>query len=599
MCITDSRGKVLNSNKKFKESFESDPQIIESVLLKHYEDSIVIGESLERDIDFNQRFYKIHGVPLYTQEGDIKGGIFIFIDESLQRLLFNKLEISEKRYRKLIKKLPVSLAIINDEGMIYFVNDNFLQVFGFNELPQVQGKNLNELFEIDQTILTRITQEFTKRDHFSYRIQSLEKYGRRIFSVHLRQVGLGEEELIETVFQDITLETSLYAQLNEKNKLLEDELSTARVVQEHILSIPTIYIAGIRFNTFYLASHQLGGDFYDIIPIDDIHIGVVIADVSGHGVSASLITSMLKILVEFAPKDPHKLDEMLKYLHTGLVKVIPEDNFITMFYGIINTRTYKMEYVNCGHPFPMVYDEKTGDVRLLEGMGFPLGSFKNANFDTLLRKTQLPESCKILFYSDGLLNYRKDDKIINFHDLKKVFKEGIGLPNREILNYIYITIVKNSSRFAEDDISMLLLMMNKDLARKKFLSIPSNVLEIDLAIVRIIEEITKEKSLGDEDVWKVYTALYESMINAVEHGNKFDVQKRVTVIYRIFEDWIAFRIRDEGIGFKYNRIPNPLDEENILKPSGRGVYMVKKMMNKIRFNRVGNEITMFYHVTGQ
>jgi serine phosphatase RsbU (regulator of sigma subunit) len=112
--------------------------------------------------------------------------------------------------------------------------------------------------------------------------------------------------LIETVFQDITLETSLYAQLNEKNKLLEDELSTARVVQEHILSIPTIYIAGVRFNTFYLASHQLGGDFYDIIPIDDVHIGVVIADVSGHGVSASLITSMLKILVEFAPKDPQK-----------------------------------------------------------------------------------------------------------------------------------------------------------------------------------------------------------------------------------------------------------------------------------------------------
>lgn len=295
----------------------------------------------------------------------------------------------------------------------------------------------------------------------------------------------------------------------------------------------------------------------------------------------------------------HKLTEMMSYLNTGLLKIIPEDSYLTMFYGIIDTVQYKMQYINCGHPFPLVYDDKKEEVIILKGMGFPLGSLQNLSFEDLIQKVDLPSDGKILLYTDGIMNFKKGNNTINFENMQNVFSKCAGMRTREILDNIYINVVKNATTFSEDDISMLLLIFNRKIAFKNYLSIPSNVLEIDLAIVKILSAISQKIPLGEEDQWKLYTALYEAMINAVEHGNKFNVQKRVTIIYRIFAtNWLAFKIRDDGPGFKPNSIPDPLAQENLLKPSGRGLFMIFKMMKKVRYNTSGNEITMYMQVSG-
>ncbi len=599
MSISDSAGQLIKSNSKFKVMFDPAIQNITELIAPEQLDEIFRGNSVETDLNYNQKFLKIQGFPVYSDRGDVTGGVFIIIDESIQYLLYRKLEISEKRYRKLIKKLPVGLAILNKDARIFFVNDNFMFSLGLANLTQLQGRHLQEFFDFEDEDIEEILSETDKVESQYYKFNSKQEFGNRIFSVNLRKVELGEEDLIEAVFQDISLENALYSQLDEKTKLLEEELNTAKVVQEHILAIPPIYTPGIRFHTLYKPSYQLGGDFFDIIPIDESHLGVIIADVAGHGVSASLITAMLKILVEFAPKDPHKLTEMMSYLNTGLLKIIPEDSYLTMFYGIIDTVQYKMQYINCGHPFPLVYDDKKEEVIILKGMGFPLGSLQNLSFEDLIQKVDLPSDGKILLYTDGIMNFKKGNNTINFENMQNVFSKCAGMRTREILDNIYINVVKNATTFSEDDISMLLLIFNRKIAFKNYLSIPSNVLEIDLAIVKILSAISQKIPLGEEDQWKLYTALYEAMINAVEHGNKFNVQKRVTIIYRIFAtNWLAFKIRDDGPGFKPNSIPDPLAQENLLKPSGRGLFMIFKMMKKVRYNTSGNEITMYMQVSG-
>jgi serine/threonine-protein kinase RsbW len=252
-----------------------------------------------------------------------------------------------------------------------------------------------------------------------------------------------------------------------------------------------------------------------------------------------------------------------------------------------------MEYINCGHPFPFLYNDKTKEQSILFGITYPLGVRKNVPFDNAKMKVSLPENCKILLFTDGILAFRNGNRMMRIDDLVNIFGKSFGLRSRNILNNIYMTLVKTSTQFIDDDVSMLLIFLNKDLKYKKFLSIPSNILEIDNAILKISENIKKVVDLSDEENWKIYTALYETMINAVEHGNKSGSQKRVTVIYRILENWIVMKVRDEGIGFDASKLPSPLDNDNILKPSGRGVYMVKKVMDKIRYNSSGNEITMF------
>jgi PAS domain S-box-containing protein len=599
MCITKADGTIIDYNSKFDfffhKKFDSILQIFDESIFS----SFINGEPIEKEFEFEQHFFKFRGYPFFRNDGSVKGAVFIVVDETIQYLLYKKLEISEKRYRKLIKKLPIGLAILNREGTIYFVNDNFLFSLGFIEFNEIQGRKIQDFFSIEDDALYQIILEIENKDSLVFKFNSKLEFGDKVFSVNLRKIYLGDEDLVEAVFQDISLESQLYSQLDEKNNLIQEELNTARVVQEHILAIPTIYTAGVRFKTFYKPSYKLGGDFFDIIPIDEVHLGVIIADVSGHGVSAALITSTLKILIEFAPKDPHKLHEIISYLNTGLLKIIPEDHFITLFYGIINTSQYKMQYINCGHPFPMIYDEATEVVTLLKGVGFPLGSFKHLPFEDYIEYVSIPENCKLLFYTDGLLGFMKNDRVFNFKDLQKIYEDCASMRSSEILDNIYIRVLKNSTKFSEDDVSMLLLMINKNLGYKKFLSIPSNVMEIDFAIVKIIDQIGLKLRLGEEDRWKLYTAIYEAMINAVEHGNKFNVQKRVTVIYRITGDWVVIKIRDEGFGFKPKNIPDPLSDENILKPSGRGVFMIRKLMDKIKFNHRGNEITMFLQIKGE
>jgi PAS domain S-box-containing protein len=592
MCLTDETGAITRSNKAFSALFARDFDNIQKMMDESSFNKFLDGNTNERDFYYDKKNLKVRGTPLYAVSGDVRGFLFTIHDDSLQYLLYKRLEASEERYKKLLKELPVGLVIVNKEGTIYFVNDNFVNSLGFTDPDLLMGNHLQDFFDMPYYDFKEITKQISENTTLYYKFQLKGKYGNRIFSVHLQKILLVEEDLIEAIFQDISLENRLYAQLEEKSKMMEEELNTARKVWEHILSIPPIYSSVIRFETFFKPSSQLGGDFYDILQIDDTHIGVIIADVSGHGVSASLITSMLKMLVEFAPRDPHRIDDMMSYLNIALLKILPEDQFITLFFGMIDTKNYSIEYINCGHPYPVIYDDRTGETVILKGMTFPLGTKRNIPYADNMHKAKLPPSSKILLYTDGILTFKKPDRLLKMEDLVEVFLESVYLQAKDILNDMYMKIIKFSSQFTDDDVSMLLITISKEAVYKKHFSIPSNVLEIDNAIMKINEGISKLVEVDQEDNWKLYTALYEAIINGMEHGNKSNVQKRINISYRISGKLIVLKIRDEGIGFDTQNIPNPLDDTNLLKPSGRGVYMMKKIMEKVKYNRAGNEVTM-------
>ncbi len=599
MGVTNTSGQVGKANARFYSLFGRKLKQMRDVLGEEFFDILNQGHSYEKEVHYDKFILKVYSHPIYNQKGKVSGGVFSLIDQSVQYLLYKKLESSEERYRTFIKKLPIGLVILNHDGLIYFVNDNFLYSLGLSDSNDAKGKKLTEFFRIEDEEIQEIVLGIERRDALSYKFESRDEFEKRIFSVSLHKVFMGDEELIEMVCQDISLQNALYAELEDKSHLLDEELRTAQMVQEHILAIPPIYNAGVRFETFYKPSSELGGDFYDILTIDENHLGVLMADVSGHGVSAALITAMLKILVEFSPRDPHKLGEMINYLNSGLLKIMPEDYFITLFYGVIDTKSYQLDYVNCGHPYPVVYDEKSEDFIILKGMGFPLGSFSKSVLNAKVESVHLPENSKILLYTDGIFNFKIDGVHLNVGGLADKFQKALSYREKEVLNSLYVDIMTHSEKVVDDDVSMLMLVVNRELSYKNYLSIPSNVLEIDLAIMRIMDEIKKHLKMGEEDEWKVYTSLYEALINAVEHGNKFNVQKRVTVIYRIFENLVVFKVRDEGHGFVVKDVPDPLDHTNLLKASGRGLFMMEKLTKRIKYNSKGNEITMFMQILGK
>jgi len=90
----------------------------------------------------------------------------------------------------------------------------------------------------------------------------------------------------------------------------------------------------------------------------------------------------------------------------------------------------------------------------------------------------------------------------------------------------------------------------------------------------------------------LFVALDEAFVNAVKHGNKFDASKNIRIAADVSKTEARFTIEDEGEGFDVNNIPDPLDPQNLFKPSGRGVLFIYNIMDEVKYNERGNRLTM-------
>ena len=106
------------------------------------------------------------------------------------------------------------------------------------------------------------------------------------------------------------------------------------------------------------------------------------------------------------------------------------------------------------------------------------------------------------------------------------------------------------------------------------------------------EVVTKLKGLNwlENDVFAVNMALEEALMNAIKHGNAGDASKKVAVLMRIRTDSFYARIQDEGMGFDPDDVPDPSDDANLEKPSGRGVALIKNFVDFVEYNAAGNSV---------
>lgn len=130
-------------------------------------------------------------------------------------------------------------------------------------------------------------------------------------------------------------------------------------------------------------------------------------------------------------------------------------------------------------------------------------------------------------------------------------------------------------------------------------SVVEVTLDSDLKNVEVAEEITRRVSgtagFDEDEQQRIEMAVHESMINAIWHGNKNDSSKNVWLQFKIHRDRLEIRIRDQGTGFDPKHIPDPLESDNLLNVSGRGIFLIRSFMDEFRVEYVsgiGTEVTM-------
>jgi serine phosphatase RsbU (regulator of sigma subunit) len=193
---------------------------------------------------------------------------------------------------------------------------------------------------------------------------------------------------------------------NEEHLLaINKELEIANQIQSSILPREVPRLAGLEIVARYLPMSAVAGDFYDFLVVDERRIGILIADVTGHGVPAALIASMLK--VAFAGQTAHAEDpaRVLAGLNGALCGKF-EEHFVTAAYVFIDLNKFVLRYAGAGHP-PMLLAPRTNargresESREVEANGLMLGLFPEATYSSV--ELPLDPGDRVLLFTDGIL----------------------------------------------------------------------------------------------------------------------------------------------------------------------------------------------------
>jgi serine/threonine-protein kinase RsbW len=111
-------------------------------------------------------------------------------------------------------------------------------------------------------------------------------------------------------------------------------------------------------------------------------------------------------------------------------------------------------------------------------------------------------------------------------------------------------------------------------------------------VEEFLRRVNESYRLSDEQLYMLLVAVTEAVNNGIIHGNGGDESKYVTVTCSRTDGSVVVRVRDEGTGFRPGELSNPLEEENLLRTGGRGVFLMRSFMQSVTYNDTGNEVTM-------
>lgn len=223
----------------------------------------------------------------------------------------------------------------------------------------------------------------------------------RVFQSMAREV-LAREEHLEGLVRARTHELEMKnQQLERTHKQMEEELLAAQSLQAAILPQHFPKLPTHECDAFMMPARQLGGDFYDLFAIDGEHLAVTIADVSGKGVQAAFFMAISRTILQSTGKEGWPPGECLKRSNDLLCQTNPLTLFVTVFYGILNTRTGEFRYANGGHNPPCLIRSADGDARRVPPTGgIALGVMEDMEFDEAT--VTLAPGDTVFLFTDGV-----------------------------------------------------------------------------------------------------------------------------------------------------------------------------------------------------
>lgn len=401
-----------------------------------------------------------------------------------------------------------------------------------------------------------------------------------------------EKDLLKTTKElNITL-----GELEKRNRQMENELDIAHEIQtgivpqkERMQLLSDHY--SLDISSVFKPCNQLGGDFWDVIELDENKIGIIIIDFAGHGIAPSLNTFRIKEFIYNSGNETKSPATFMKILNDKILKSY--NMHATCFYAVYDKTNKNFTYCRAGHPYGIWYKKSEDKLISLDSKGTCLGFFPDSKYEE--QEITLEEEDKVVFYTDGIIESRdKNDNFFGEDRLRNSILQNKERSSSVISNFI----MKSLSEFLgekelDDDITLVTINQLTNSKSGKVV-IPSEMEHIEETIERIIPG-ARGAGFSDDRLTDIRLVLHEALSNAIKHGNKFHKDKEVRVEWNLANGDLKITVEDEGDGFKPDEVPNPLLSENLKKESGRGVHFLKQLAKEVIYNDNGNRVTIMFN----
>ena len=237
------------------------------------------------------------------------------------------------------------------------------------------------------------------------------------------------------------------------------DLDHARTIQEGLLPQDLISTKGFTAVARYIPADAVGGDYYDVFKISENFYGIVVADVSGHGISSALIMSMVKVLLKTYALSQRSPQKTLEIINQTFLTEIKTDNFVTILYAILDTSEHKIWYTSAGHCPVLLLNKNTKQCTHIKADGLFLGIFP----DMMLKETCYSYQTgveRFVLYTDGLTEARnKSEQMWDLSHLEGAALASVDRPPAQAIEYILNDqkTFCGADQAPEDDITLLVI----------------------------------------------------------------------------------------------------------------------------------------------
>ena len=358
------------------------------------------------------------------------------------------LSLLEKAADSSSEGITISIMSEVDNPLIY-ANKGFEKLTGYS-LNDVIGKNCRFLqgTDTEPSAVNAIRNAIKQGGECTVELLNYKKDGTPFWN-RLSITPLKDENGIISHYVGIQSDITELKETKKRLELANDnlhkfrdriigELDQASKTQQFMLPSELPENDHLRFCAKYKPMDKIGGDYYDVIELSDRNYGMLIADVTGHGIPAALLTFMTSFAFKNTAINSRSTQEVISITNEKLIDKMPKGAFITMFYTIYDSRSKTLTYTQAGHPPGFVIRPTSRELIPLTTNGGLVGVFNNNKITFGEGQIKLLPRDKVMLYTDAIEETRnRECEMMDSKDFSVLLTENCNMPIEDLFEKIY------------------------------------------------------------------------------------------------------------------------------------------------------------------